>query len=384
MNKKISPFAVSFLLFLATFTATSNKEFAAASLSEDKTTKNMLYVKPKTFQTLSLNDTFKADIKVINVENLYTWQIKLFFNSTVVKCINATYTPNHVFTGKSFVPVTPVIDDSLGFVLYGCTLIGNETPFTGNGTLCQLVFQVIALGQSDLKFSSPYGEDTFLLDNNLDLLYPSRETHVSELQNNLLLATLNSVYFLYADPTYMTRPEAAYDITAGGIIYGLCTNNQIQGFNTTKHWLHRNGAINTTTISGATVAMFGGPCPQMAVKYYEDFGHWLAPVKFMFNKTHFWFINHNHDIIGILPISNVKNGHEDMFVIEVFYEWDNLILIMYGFDWKGTWAAGIYFKETMSQSLLNYANHYYIFHWIDNEGQDGIPQTSEITMVASG
>ncbi|MCK4320574.1 hypothetical protein KAW11_03070, partial [Candidatus Bathyarchaeota archaeon] len=78
------------------------------------------------------------------------------------------------------------------------------------------------------------------------------------------------------------------------------------------------------------------------------------------------------------------NGHEDMFVIEVFLDGDNTVLMIYGFDWKGTWAGGIYFKEVMLENLSDYEEQYCIFHWVDDSGQDGIPQSSEIVMASSG
>ena len=51
---------------------------------------------------------------------------------------------------------------------------------------------------------------------------------------------------------------------------------------------------------------------------------------------------------------------------------------MYGVGWKGTWASGIYFKEVISQNLDYYTNSYYVFHWIDQNEQDGVPQSNEI------
>lgn len=54
-----------------------------------------------------------------------------------------------------------------------------------------------------------------------------------------------------------------------------------------------------------------------------------------------------------------------MFVMEVFVDKTNLLLVMYGFTWKGTWASGLFFKEVISKSLSSYAENYYVFHWVD-------------------
>jgi len=206
-------------------------------------------------------------------------------------------------------------------------------------------------------------------------------------EEKILNAPANMVYFIYADPAYMTRAEATYDVTSGESVRNLCVNAQHYGFNTTQYWLLPSGAINTTTIYNATIATFGGRCPNMVVKYYETV-RGLAPVKFKDNSTHLWFENQEGTILGALPQSaiGVPNYHEDMFTAMVFYDevGDNTFFVMYGIDWKGTWACGIYFKEVISKNLSAYTNDYYVFHWIDDNKQDGIPQSSEIDQETFG
>ncbi len=76
-------------------------------------------------------------------------------------------------------------------------------------------------------------------------------------------------------------------------------------------------------------------------------------------------------------------GHEDYFIIETFVDANsNHVFISYGFNWKGTWAAGIYLKAEYP-TIQQFTNVYYVFHWVDANG-DGIPQTSEIAQVATG
>jgi len=48
-----------------------------------------------------------------------------------------------------------------------------------------------------------------------------------------------------------------------------------------------------------------------------------------------------------LPASAV-NSNADMFVIEVFRDAEGrFVLLCYGFGWKGTKAAGLYFDQTL-------------------------------------
>jgi hypothetical protein len=206
-------------------------------------------------------------------------------------------------------------------------------------------------------------------------------------EEKILNAPANMVYFIYADPAYMTRAEATYDVTSGESIRNICVNNQHYGFNTTQYWLLPSGAINTTTINNATIAMFGGRCPNVAMRYYETVRE-ITPVKFEGNSTHLWFENQEGAILAALPQSaiGVPNYHEDLFTAMVFYDGvgDNAFFVMYGIDWKGTWACGIYFKEVISNNLSAYTNDYYVFRWIDDNEQDGIPQSSEIYQETIG
>lgn len=206
-------------------------------------------------------------------------------------------------------------------------------------------------------------------------------------EEKILNAPANTVYFIYGDPTYMSRAESTYDGTAGETVRNLCVNTQHCGFNTTQHWLLPSGAINTSTIHNAAIATFGGQFPNVVTKYYETVKE-LTPVKCQTNSTHLWFENRTGTILGSLPrlVIEAPNYHEDMFTAMVFYDedGDNTFFVMYGIDWKATWASGIYFKEVISKNLSTYTNDYYVFHWIDDNEQDGIPQGSEIYQETVG
>lgn len=193
--------------------------------------------------------------------------------------------------------------------------------------------------------------------------------------SKVLKAPANAVYFLYRNPNEGIDAATAYDTIANGIIYGLTTNLQKQSFTTTNQLLLGTGELNTSTITNAAVVIFGGPCPQKTVEYYENAG--LAPLKFAANTTKYKFTTQNGQTVAELSRTLAKSGHEDMFVIEVLMDKGNLIVIMYGFTWKGTWAAGIYFKEVISKNFNAYSEKCYVFHWIDN-AQDGIPDSTEI------
>jgi len=121
-----------------------------------------LYIDPE-HNNFAVGETFTITVAVADIENLYIWQIQIFFDPTLLNCTGAWYPLGHVFDGKPMVPVTPVIDNDVGSVLHGATLMGVDF-FTGSGTLCQIEFEVLGIGSCGLNFSEPYGADTFLWD----------------------------------------------------------------------------------------------------------------------------------------------------------------------------------------------------------------------------
>jgi hypothetical protein len=200
-------------------------------------------------------------------------------------------------------------------------------------------------------------------------------------KENILNAPDNSVYFIYSDPMLHSRPESTYDGTAGEIVRARCLNTQNYGFSTTKDWLLPTGTINTTTIHNKTVAMFGGRFANPALDYYET-TKTVTPVTCEVNSGYISFKNRAGTTVGFMRLSvfDTSNYHEDMFVVMTFYDPPDqtTFFVMYGFDWKGTWASGIYFKDVISQNLGEYTQQYAVFHWADQNNVDGIPQSTEI------
>jgi hypothetical protein len=119
---------------------------------------------------------FNVTITVTNVTDLYAWQTMLLFNATILNATNAWYpgSPDYVFYGKSSIWLTPVIDNTVGYMLYGACLQRDQQTFNGSGVLCQIEFQPKTLGTTSLSFSRPLegeGSKTFLLDSNLEFIH---------------------------------------------------------------------------------------------------------------------------------------------------------------------------------------------------------------------
>jgi hypothetical protein len=88
------------------------------------------------------SDPFTIKIVVTDVTKLASWQIMLLFNSSLVKCIDAFYPPDHVFADKKFVSLPPGINNDKGYIQYGCSILGDpeKENFNGTGTLCEIKF----------------------------------------------------------------------------------------------------------------------------------------------------------------------------------------------------------------------------------------------------
>jgi len=103
---------------------------------------------------------FSITINVTNVVELFSWQIKLYYNPAVIDTTpNDVYMPtDHVFAGKPTMPMPVVIDsDANGkFVLWSGCLQGGYS-FTGSGKLCIINFTAVTPGITELKFSRPLG-----------------------------------------------------------------------------------------------------------------------------------------------------------------------------------------------------------------------------------
>jgi hypothetical protein len=164
----------------------------------------------------------------------------------------------------------------------------------------------------------------------------------------------------------------------------MCENVQNQGFDTAASWVSQDSSDRgRLLLSNSTVLMFGSRYPHWCVDYLQE--HNMTPVSFTIpvegGQEHMKFVDTatGAAIVDVLR-SSIDFDHEDYFVMMTLMdENSNQVFILYGFDWKGTWSAGIYVRDIYSD-IASYTNQYYIMHWIDSNG-DGIPQSNEMTQI---
>lgn len=110
-----------------------------------------------------VGDTFTLDVLVADVTDLYGFQFDVGFDPAIVQA-NAVLEGGFLAAGgraTSF--VAGAIDNIAGTVSFTAnTLLGPGAGVTGDGVVVHLVFQALAVGQSDLVFGN-----TVLLDSAL-------------------------------------------------------------------------------------------------------------------------------------------------------------------------------------------------------------------------
>jgi len=140
-------------------------------------------------------------------------------------------------------------------------------------------------------------------------------------------------------------------------------------------------------LAGKGIVLVGGQMVHACVRYYEN--QRIAPVyPSAEGTTYYWYTRAGVKLTSTGMDSTLfGNGisyHQDMFVVEYFMDGSgNAVFVIYGYGWKGSFAGGEYFKSIIYPSIDSYTHSYYIFNWVDANG-DGFPDLNEISQVTYG
>jgi len=111
---------------------------------------------------------FTVNITISNVDNLFFWSIKLFFNNQTLNCTaDWVWLPSdNVFSyTESLYETGPYVEydpqNGSSAISYGVVLLPGQSSFSGSGTLCQMNFTGITGGTSALEFSRPLGAEGY-------------------------------------------------------------------------------------------------------------------------------------------------------------------------------------------------------------------------------
>jgi hypothetical protein len=122
----------------------------------------VLYVDPQTVQG-TISESFTVNISISKVTDLYGWEFKLSWNTSLLNVTNVSEGSMLRSNGNTF--FAPQLNSTAGHLIADCTLVtpigSNVSGVSGDGMLLIVQFQVKGSGACDLNLY-----DTQLLDPN--------------------------------------------------------------------------------------------------------------------------------------------------------------------------------------------------------------------------
>ena len=196
----------------------------------------------------SVGTTFNVTIWLNMTENIYSYQIGLHYNRTLLHCTSAGFTAgstSNYAAGHKMVLAGPTIDTGSlgnGTVLAGESCLGNDfIAGPRSASLIWLEFQILAVPTSGnftgtFDITSEYPANTFVLDPNL---------------NNINFNTYDGSYlFIGPTPVGPTPLSASISVSSTTVYLGqsaLFTSNVTGGSPPYKYQWY----LNSTAVSGA-------------------------------------------------------------------------------------------------------------------------------------
>jgi len=162
--RKTSVLIIIIQLLIATLTLSIIPSSSKATLQTTISIKPEKIIDP----SLTPGSHITINATVINVQELFSWQVKILFDPTILNCTSVTLPPDHIFAGRTYATVEPIIDNVQGYILYTTSLVGAQSV-SGNGTLCQIEFTVVGKGTTNITLSN-YGKSTFLMNYDLEII----------------------------------------------------------------------------------------------------------------------------------------------------------------------------------------------------------------------
>lgn len=107
-----------------------------------------VFVSPSNI-TVNVNRTFEVAINVSGVTDLYGWEFKLSWHTSLLEAVNIT--ENSFLRSGGDTYFVPKIIDTDGYIMVGCTLLTNRGGVTGNGTLATVEFRAEKVGSGTLE-----------------------------------------------------------------------------------------------------------------------------------------------------------------------------------------------------------------------------------------
>lgn len=105
-------------------------------------------------RTVDIGEKFTVTINITNVGGLglYSYELQLHFNKTLLNVTSATYPPGHFLEGALFINYPDITEaNEYGYVLLAASFLGDVPGKTGSGILATVNFTGIRIGTSTLE-----------------------------------------------------------------------------------------------------------------------------------------------------------------------------------------------------------------------------------------
>jgi hypothetical protein len=207
---------------LVLFALVSVLAFIAVPKTKERfTSEPTIFVSPSQTR-VTVNQTFQVDVNIIGASDLFGWEFKLAWNTSLFELVNVTEADFLRGGGSTyFVPKVMAPD---GYILVGCTLLGNVGGLNGNGTLATVEFRAINEGEN----STLNLYDTKLVNSLIQLMpenstngnvtvWPCADTNGDGVVDVLDLRVVAAYYDVKQGDLLWTG-ASAYDFNGDGII----------------------------------------------------------------------------------------------------------------------------------------------------------------------
>ena len=227
---------------------------------------------------------------------------------------------------------------------------------TGTGSVIYMSFSVSTL---------PEANRTLLIGNAVQWF---GRFGVSVILGEVIRSPARSVSFVYG--RLQGSNGSSFDTVAGGMLYALCKNEQIQEF---------ADALNASTPDEKLICAFGSPFNNEMIRNMNASG--VLPIiicQDSNDQNHYQLRNNTSN--ALLYDFEIGSGNSSLFIIQAFKKDGRTYLVVCGFDWQGTWASGMKLSRVLCRNLRDYSGSYYVFEW-KNSNESSIPVEADYQML---
>jgi hypothetical protein len=159
------PLLMLVFIFLLSGAFTSKSAVSVENINfgtESSSTSTLVYVDPEV-SVGAVGQNFTINVNISNVTDLYGWEFKLGWNTTILDIVEVYEGPFLKNVADTF--FTYKVNSTAGYIIADCTLLGTVLGASGDGTLATLKFYVKSKGDSVLDLF-----DTILIDSNEQII----------------------------------------------------------------------------------------------------------------------------------------------------------------------------------------------------------------------